>query len=670
MILMAGYYHDPDADRGREFWECIQRNHANESLEEICLWIEGSFAQGELLSFLGALAAPKLWLISHGRRLTYRELFSFANRHLVGRRVAISNADIFFDESLEALANCDLCGQLLCLSRWDVLPDGSARLFEHPCSQDAWVFDAPIREFPCDFHLGVPGCDNRLAAEAQQAGLKISNPARSVRACHLHLSGVRRYSECERLTGQGCAVPAGSLEPCGAGTTAQAPARCTEEPMYAVTSLSTARWRDPVQQASIRSWREAGLRVCSLNHPSEIASLSPLYDVDWIPATVTSSPIFGQHYIPIDLALKWAARRDAPVLLINSDIELRLAEWEMKRLRWLSDGGLCYCVRHNYDGDPSQASREPFGIDAFLLHGRDADLVPASFLSIGQPFWDYLLLHSFAAQGRRLHAVEFPAAFHQVHSLQWCWEAWHRCALEFDRATRVLGSDCSMEACLEMSWRVREAFEREKVSLSARPPVIREWVERRFGSEGRKVFLELGSHCGTDTAWMAALEGVQIHAFEPDPRNRQVARANVIPHRAAIADRDGRAPFILSQLGWGQEWTHSSSLKTPKNHLSRFPVTFGETIEVETVTLDSFHRKQGLGDIDFIWADIQGAEREMIRGGQECLAHTRYLFTEYSDDELYEDQATLREILDMLPGFRVLELWPEDILLENRRFAG
>ena len=37
MILMAGYYHDPDADRGREFWDCIERNHANDSLEEICL---------------------------------------------------------------------------------------------------------------------------------------------------------------------------------------------------------------------------------------------------------------------------------------------------------------------------------------------------------------------------------------------------------------------------------------------------------------------------------------------------------------------------------------------------------------------------------------------------------------------------------------------------------
>ena len=57
----------------------------------------------------------------------------------------------------------------------------------------------------------------------------------------------------------------------------------------------------------------------------------------------------------------------------------------------------------------------------------------------------------------------------------------------------------------------------------------------------------------------------------------------------------------------------------------------------------------------------------MIRGGQQTLAHTRYLFTEYSDDELYENQVTLREILEMLPDFRIMELWSDDVLLENRR---
>ena len=85
------------------------------------------------------------------------------------------------------------------------------------------------------------------------------------------------------------------------------------------------------------------------------------------------------------------------------------------------------------------------------------------------------------------------------------------------------------------------------------------------------------------------------------------------------------------------------------------------------IALDSFCRQQGLDRIDFIWADIQGAEGEMVRGGMQALERTRYLYTEYSDDELYENQASMREILELLPDFRVLELWPDDVLLENRR---
>ena len=124
-------------------------------------------------------------------------------------------------------------------------------------------------------------------------------------------------------------------------------------------------------------------------------------------------------------------------------------------------------------------------------------------------------------------------------------------------------------------------------------------------------------------------------------------------------------PFVLSQTGWGRPWTYSSSLKQPKGHLARYPVSFGETIEVESVTLDAYARRNDLGRVDFIWADIQGAEGDMIRGGRDLLSRTRYLYTEYSDDELYEGQATLGDICDLLPGFRVVELWPDEVLLQN-----
>ena len=442
----------------------------------------------------------------------------------------------------------------------------------------------------------------------------------------------------------------------------------TKDPIFALTSLPPVQESTTLAQDCIKSWRHAGLQVRSFNHASEIAEIAKLYDVDFVPVAETTAPVFGRHYIPIKVLLDWAAEQDAPALIINSDIDLRLADWEFKRVRWLSDGGLCYFVRYNHDGDATQAAGERYGIDAFLFHGRDATRFPNSFLSMGQPFWDYWIPHTFASRGRPIYTVEFPAAFHLNHRSRWSWENWHRCALEFARITGETGGDQTFESCVAMSVRVRQNFDRQKISVPQRPLRIREWVQHMFRDRGPKTFLELGAHQGTDTAWMAEIPDVIIHAFEPDPRNHQAPRHNMTLHCAAIAERDGRGSLILSQQGWGQEWTHSSSIKQPKNHMQRFPVTFGEAVEVELVALDTFYQEQGLDAIDFIWADIQGAEGEMIRGGRRALARTRYLYTEYSDDELYENQVTLKEIVEMLPDFRVLELWPDDVLLENRKF--
>jgi FkbM family methyltransferase len=439
--------------------------------------------------------------------------------------------------------------------------------------------------------------------------------------------------------------------------------------IFALTSLSPDERAAESQQRAIASWRDAGLHVHSFNHPSEIAVLSPRYDVEFVPVERTSNEVFGRHFIPINRFLEWAAKRDAAAIIVNADIELRLAPWQLQRARYAAEGGLCYFIRYNHDGQLAAAAIEPFGIDAFLFTARDAGDLGESFLSMGQPFWDYWLPHHFASRGRPLVRIEFPAAFHRRHEMRWSWDAWHRCGIEFGRLTGLLGSDQSAQACHEMGTRVRVEFSRVSRALAPQPFAIREWVERRFADAGAKTFLELGSHCGSDTEWLSRIPGVTIHAFEPDPRNEQMPRPNVVLHRTAISDSDGRAAFVLSQSGWGQVWTYSSSLKRPKNHLQRYPVTFDGTIEVETVALDSFARQNGIASVDFIWADIQGAEGEMVHGGLELLRRTRYLYLEYSNDELYEGQSTLTELLAMLPAYRVVELWPDDLLLENRAFA-
>ena len=69
--------------------------------------------------------------------------------------------------------------------------------------------------------------------------------------------------------------------------------------------------------------------------------------------------------------------------------------------------------------------------------------------------------------------------------------------------------------------------------------------------------------------------------------------------------------------------------------------------------------------IDFIWADVQGAEENLILGGRETINKSHYFYTEYSDRELYEGQVGLDWILNALPNFEVVERFSDDVLLRN-----
>jgi hypothetical protein len=210
--LLVPLYLDANADRLQEFLTCLERNAGTKAIASVHVFLEQDVDPLRLVSMHPLLAAPNVELILCGRRATFSALFAYANQELHGHRVIIANADIFFDETLGQLDDYDLTGWLLCLSRWDLSSDGGWRLFDFEYSQDAWMFQTPIVELDANFHLGVPGCDNRLAWEAQRAGLSVLNPSRSIRACHLHQTRIRRYGSAERLRGPMRGVKPQSLE--------------------------------------------------------------------------------------------------------------------------------------------------------------------------------------------------------------------------------------------------------------------------------------------------------------------------------------------------------------------------------------------------------------------------------------------------------------------------
>ncbi len=188
------------------------------------------------------------------------------------------------------------------------------------------------------------------------------------------------------------------------------------------------------------------------------------------------------------------------------------------------------------------------------------------------------------------------------------------------------------------------------------------------------VIVELGAHVGEEAEWIMPLCNDPLYYMvEPDERNYQKIqkrlRKGMAVARLAIAYHDGETKFYPSENLLSNNRA-SGSIRKPTGHCLYFPeVTFSKDF-IECVTLDTLTERQGWKHIDFLWCDIQGAERDMIRGGQEALAKTRYMMIEAEPEvELYEGQALKPELIAMLPGWVVLNDFGYNLLMWNSKYA-
>ncbi len=197
--------------------------------------------------------------------------------------------------------------------------------------------------------------------------------------------------------------------------------------------------------------------------------------------------------------------------------------------------------------------------------------------------------------------------------------------------------------------------------------------------------LEIGCNDGKHTLWLLEIfEKPKIYCFEPEPRaiakfkEKVGQRSNVNLFEMAISDKNGNVTFYQSGGHVNKEaaqanpegWDESGSIRQPKNHTVVMPwITFKETITVNSSTLDTWCKEHGIDVIDFIWMDVQGAEMDVFRGGQKTLKNTRFIYTEYSNRELYKGQYTLKKLLSQLRDFEVLIRYPGDVLLRNNKFT-
>lgn len=217
--------------------------------------------------------------------------------------------------------------------------------------------------------------------------------------------------------------------------------------------------------------------------------------------------------------------------------------------------------------------------------------------------------------------------------------------------------------------------------------------------------VELGAHTGEDEGWIRGSFQEPVHYLmvEPDPRNVQaildragkleLSGYNTTPGEGrgaplgnhsiyqynpalgsrrlivgAVADEVGMKEFHFS-YDVKTSVRASGSLREPTGHLVHFQdITFPCKGIVQTYTLDWIFDHEWLSKIDLLWADIQGAEDMMIRGGQTALKHTRYLFMEVEQKELYAGEQLRDGLVGMLPGWSIVKEFPYNILMHNPAF--
>ena len=217
--------------------------------------------------------------------------------------------------------------------------------------------------------------------------------------------------------------------------------------------------------------------------------------------------------------------------------------------------------------------------------------------------------------------------------------------------------------------------------------ISQEEIKSLIGDKDEITIFEIGCADGGDTKKFLNTFGdnLKIYTFDPEPINTEYMttlgskdahgnnndilvtdkRHKFFPY--AMSGEDGTTTFHRSRNDCpeGRDvGRYSGSIRKPVTMIEspkygkRWPgCLFDEEVEVKTRTIDSVCAENNVEHIDFIWMDTQGAERDVLSGANDMLPNIDYIYTEYYDEEMYENCAGLQEIKFLLPRFQLINTW-------------
>jgi len=202
--LITSLYNETNRRRMREYLSCLLSNLNHPRIASTHI-IYDTARDGDETPLLDFIRSSRATISFASGRPSFAEGFALGNSLGTDENIIFCNGDIHFDETLAALDTFDLTGHMLILTRWNrdqrgqLRPDGDGGAFEHGeeflNGNDSWIFKTPLAIPPGteDILQGTDFCDFKLIRLATESGLRVIDPAFSVRSIHRHASELRHY---------------------------------------------------------------------------------------------------------------------------------------------------------------------------------------------------------------------------------------------------------------------------------------------------------------------------------------------------------------------------------------------------------------------------------------------------------------------------------------------
>ena len=176
------------------------------------------------------------------------------------------------------------------------------------------------------------------------------------------------------------------------------------------------------------------------------------------------------------------------------------------------------------------------------------------------------------------------------------------------------------------------------------------------------VILEAGAFDGADTVGLAEMvPRGKVISFEPNPPRyaelveRTKNLPNVFTSPAALGEKNGAITFYVCYGLQNDPIYEGASSVLPPSESQKLNYQ-GPKIEVPSVVLDDWCRKNQQSNIDFMWLDLEGYELQVLRSSPRILRTVKAIYTETNFYEFRKGMTMYQELRNFLEsnGFRLL----------------